>query len=139
VGAVIDTCVLIDLERNSTPDALRNHAGIPDGALRVSLVSIAELQTGVEFADTRERRKSRADYLQHVLRNYLVEPIAEDVALRTGTLLAQLMGAKKNIGKHDSWIAALALQLDLPVVTSNLKDFTQVAGLKVIPWDKSDL
>ncbi|MDB4990225.1 MAG: PilT protein domain protein [Myxococcaceae bacterium] len=136
MGAVIDTDVLIDLERTNTAEALNDDVSLPSGELRVSLVSIAELQMGVEFADTSERRAAREAYLRFVSRNYLVEPITREVAQRAGKLFAELRVRKRGIGAHDVWIAAYALCLDEPVVTANWKHFTQVLGLKIIPWTK---
>lgn len=36
------------------------------------------------------------------------------------------------IGKHDAWIAATALSLDVPLVTNNPKDYGGVDGLEVL-------
>ena len=42
-----------------------------------------------------------------------------------------LSGAGRKIGDHDAWIAALAIQHQMPVVTRNEKHFRNVAGLVV--------
>ena len=42
-----------------------------------------------------------------------------------------LSNAGRKIGDHDTWIAALALQHQMPVVTRNEEHFRRVAGLVV--------
>ena len=42
-----------------------------------------------------------------------------------------LSSAGRKIGDHDAWIAALAVQHQMPVVTRNEEHFRRVAGLVV--------
>lgn len=46
----------------------------------------------------------------------------------------RLAKQRLNIGRMDLKIASLALELDATVVTSNLRDFGRVPGLKVEDW-----
>ena len=133
MGAVIDTDVLIDLERGAALDRLYTEH-IPPGQLRVSLVSIAELQVGIEYAKTPEMRASREDFLELVLREFRLEAPSVKTAVEAGRVVHQLQSQGQRIGKHDSWIAATARVLGVPVVTANVAHFERVQGLHVIRW-----
>jgi tRNA(fMet)-specific endonuclease VapC len=133
VGAVIDTNVLIDMERGAAIDRVYEEP-IPSGQLRVSLISIAELQVGIEYAKTREMRASREDFLELVLREFKLEPPCVKTAIEAGRVMHQLQSQGQRIGRHDSWIAATARVLGVPVVTANVAHFKRVQGLHVIEW-----
>lgn len=133
MGAVIDTDVLIDLERGAPLDRLYEENILP-GQLRVSLFSIAELQFGIESAKTPEMRASRESFLELVLREFRREAPPVKVAIEAGRVMHQLQSQGQRIGRHDSWIAATARVLGVPVVTANVAHFQRVHGLHVIQW-----
>lgn len=51
-----------------------------------------------------------------------------------GSLRAQLVDAGQDIGFADTAIAAIALSLDFPILTANIKHFERITNLKIIPY-----
>ncbi|MHB8958647.1 MAG: PIN domain-containing protein [Candidatus Limnocylindrales bacterium] len=102
---------------------------MPD-RLAVSVITIGELRAGVLAArdvDTRDRR------LATLTRAIALEPIPVDeaVAAAWARLRVVLRDAGLRMGVNDSWIAATALALGVPVVTQDA-DYVEVRGLTVI-------
>jgi len=98
--------------------------------LAVSIITIAELRVGVLAAvdtATRDRRLTtlaRAAELQPL-------PIDEPVADAWARLRIELRSAARRMPLNDSWIAATAIALGVPVVTQDA-DYEGVPGLEVI-------
>lgn len=53
-----------------------------------------------------------------------------------GEINAALLNAGTPVGVMDVFIAATALRMDVPVVTSNTRDFSKIKGLEVIDWSE---
>jgi tRNA(fMet)-specific endonuclease VapC len=63
-----------------------------------------------------------------------VVPFDGDCARRAALINAQLLNGGTSIGILDVLIAATALEMGWPVITSNLKDFGRINGLNVESW-----
>jgi tRNA(fMet)-specific endonuclease VapC len=61
-------------------------------------------------------------------------PFDSEAARRYGQIVADLERRGEPIGMADSMIAAHALELDLVVVTHNLRHFERVGGLEIEDW-----
>jgi predicted nucleic acid-binding protein len=119
-----DTSIFIGLE-NGRFDANK----IPALSL-VSVVTIAELRLGVLTAKTLDIRARRLATLR------LAEaldplPIDEAVAEAWAILRGRLREAGKNAFTNDTWIAATAIALRVPVATQD-GDYDEMPGLRVI-------
>lgn len=120
-----DTSLFIAEESSRSID----RALLPD-ELAVSVVTVGELRFGVLSAaevDVRDRRLatlSRVMALQPV-------PIDQTVAESWARLRVLLRDSGQRMPINDSWIAATALALSLPVVTQD-GHFVRVPGLGVI-------
>jgi predicted nucleic acid-binding protein len=57
-----------------------------------------------------------------------------ECAQRAAEINGTLMNTGTPIGVMDVFIAATALRLGLPLITSNLRDFSRINGLTVINW-----
>jgi predicted nucleic acid-binding protein len=120
-----DTTVFIASE---TGRALDGDA-LPD-EIAVSVVTIGELRAGVLAAsdvDTRDRRLStlmRALDLRPV-------PVDEAAAEAWARLRIVLRDNGLRMPVNDSWIAATAIALGVPVVTQD-SDYAEVPGLDVV-------
>jgi predicted nucleic acid-binding protein len=104
-------------------------SALPD-LLAVSVITIGELRAGVLAAADAVTRDRRLDTLTAAL---ALEPVAIDVAVAGAwaRLRVALRDAGRRMPLNDSWIAATALALGVPVVTQD-DDFPVVAGLEVI-------
>jgi predicted nucleic acid-binding protein len=106
------------------------NADLLPAQLAVSVITIGELRAGVLAArdvDTRDRRLST---LTAVL---ALDPLPVDdaVAHAWARLRVMLRDAGLRMPVNDSWIAATALALGVPVVTQD-DDYVDVTGLTVI-------
>ena len=97
----------------------------------VSSITLAELRYGIEKSRYRDDNRTA---LQRVLRALNVVPFETKAAEIYGTLRARLEAAGKPVGPLDTLIAAHSLALDLTLVSSNLREFSRVPGLRVESW-----
>ena len=120
-----DTSVFIARE---TPRPIDLDA-LPD-RLAVSVITIGELRAGVLAASDTTVRDRRLDTLTAAL-SFEPIPIDVEVANAWARLRLALRDAGLRMPVNDSWIAATAMALDVPIVTQD-HDFATLAGLHVI-------
>ena len=120
-----DTSVFIARETGRPLD----QQALPD-ELAVSVITIGELRAGVLVASDSESRARRLDTLTAALR---LDPVPVDgaVAEAWARLRVRLRDTGQRMPLNDSWIAATAMALAVPVVTQD-DDYVQVADLTVI-------
>ena len=100
----------------------------------VSVVTVSELLIGVHRADSEQRRKRRAEFVEAVISAVDVLDFTTDVARVHAAIYADLTTRGQMIGAHDLIIAATARHHDLAVLTDNVAEFSRVPGLHVIPF-----
>ena len=100
----------------------------------VSSITLAELRYGIEKS---QRREANRRALQRVLRALNVLAFDAKAADAYGSVRATLESAGKPVGPLDTLIAAHALALDVTLVSSNLREFSRVHGLRVESWISS--
>lgn len=133
---LIDTNVLSELTRlHPEPRVVEWFRQVPDASLHVSVLTLAEIRTGVERLALGRKRERLRLWLEQDLAGWFGErvlPISAPVADRWGRLLAQVQKTPQAV---DSLLAATALQHDLRVVTRNVDHF-DFPGLEVVnPWE----
>jgi predicted nucleic acid-binding protein len=102
---------------------------LPD-EVAVSVITVGELHAGVLAAADVVTRARRLRMLASVLALDPV-PIDADVAQIWGQLRVELRDLGRRMPLNDSWIAATALHLGVPVVTQDA-DFDDVPALSVL-------
>jgi predicted nucleic acid-binding protein len=120
-----DTSVFVAREsgRRILTDAL------PD-RLAVSVITIGELRSGVlAAADHATRDRRLATYVDAMR----LDPVPVDVAVAEAwaRLRVDLLAVGRRLGVNDSWIAATAIALGVPIVTQDT-DYDDVPGLSVV-------
>jgi predicted nucleic acid-binding protein len=102
---------------------------LPD-ELAISVITIGELRSGVLAAVDVETRDRRLATLTEAL---ALDPLPVDqaVAEAWARLRVLLRDMQKRIPVNDSWIAATAMSLGVPVVTQD-DDYVEVPGLKIL-------
>jgi predicted nucleic acid-binding protein len=124
-SGIADTSVFIALEGERTMAVDR----LPD-EIAVSVVTIAELRVGVLAAADTETRARRLATLTSAMAFDPV-PIDDAVAEAWAGLRIRLRDRGLRMPVNDSWIAATAIALRVPVVTQDA-DYVEVDGLAVI-------
>ena len=102
---------------------------MPD-RLAVSVITIGELRAGVLAATDTAIRDRRLDTLTAAL-SFEPVPIDAEVANAWARLRLALREADLRMPVNDSWIAATAMALGVPVVTQD-DDFPAISELDVI-------
>lgn len=119
-----DTSVFIARESGRALDA----EALPD-ELAVSVITIGELRAGVLAASTIDVRDRRLGTLTAALQLDPI-PVDEIVAAEWARLRVSLRDSGQRMPVNDSWIAATALALGVPIVTQD-EDFPDLEGLNV--------
>jgi tRNA(fMet)-specific endonuclease VapC len=96
----------------------------------LSTVALGELHFGLWRSARREENRA---WLDRWLQAAVLLPVGAATAERYGILKDQLARAGTPIPENDVWIAASALEHDLPVATRD-EHFKQVPGLTVLDW-----
>ena len=104
-------------------------AAVPD-VLAVSVVTLAELRAGVLAARDLPTRARRLVTLEYVLGLDLV-PIDAAVADAWAVLGVALRDLGRSMKVNDTWIAATAIALGVPVVTQD-DDFASAPMVEVV-------
>jgi predicted nucleic acid-binding protein len=122
---IADTSVFIARE-SGRPLA---ETDLPD-ELAISVITIGELRSGVLAAVDVETRDRRLATLSEAL---ALDPLPVDqaVAEAWARLRVLLRDMQKQIAVNDSWIAATAMSLRVPVGTQD-EDYVEVPGLKIV-------
>ncbi len=101
----------------------------------VSVVSASELLHGVHRAIDSKTRARRLAFVEAILSLLPVLEIDVATARRHAELWSSLEKRGVMIGLHDTWLAATCLAHDLSLVTTNVREFARVPGLRVERWD----
>jgi tRNA(fMet)-specific endonuclease VapC len=140
MGAVIDTSVLIDVERHARRTG--EHLGRllassleetleASEDLAISAVTASELLHGVHRA-TADHKAQREAFVEAVLASVPTLPFDLRAARTHARIWAELTASGSDIGPHDRLIAATALSLGWKILTRNTRHFAAISGLNVV-------
>jgi tRNA(fMet)-specific endonuclease VapC len=125
---VVDTDVISFVFKNHS--LARNYGKILAGRpLIVSLITFAEIEFGMEAARWGLRQR---ELMSRFLSRFT--PLFPDRSTASYWARVRNRCEKKgrNISFSDAWIAATALQLNVPLVTHNVRHFEVVEGLTIL-------
>lgn len=126
-GILLDTSVVIAHLRGQI-DVLALTA--PEEPLFLPLVALGELYKGVEKSSrAAQNRQLVDDFLQIAALLYPDTATAETYAKAAVALEAK----GQNIPENDLWIAAVAMECDMPLATRDAH-FQRIEGLTVLQW-----
>ncbi|MCS7290667.1 MAG: type II toxin-antitoxin system VapC family toxin [Roseiflexus sp.] len=138
---LLDTNVISELiSRRPDPKVIAWIDALDPDAVYLSVITIGEIQKGVEKLPDTKRKRTIQEWLHNdlLLRFHgRITPITTSVALTWGTLTATLERNGRLLPAIDSLVAAIARDGGYVLVTRNSRDFAG-AGIPVInPWDES--
>jgi predicted nucleic acid-binding protein len=132
VGIIVDTCIWIGIATGQLPLASVSGAA-GDSAVFVSVISLGELEFGVESCADPSKRANRAAFL----RRLEIHPVLS-ISRSTAAAFGMVSAAVKHSGRsprpryNDLWIAAQAIENGYTLLTTNTKDFTGLPGLRLL-------
>ena len=132
MGLMVDTNVFIRFEKSGT--AIDLSPWEPSERVYASVVTVSELLMGVHRANTEERRRRRAAFVEAVISGVGVLDFAIGCARVHAEIWAELATKGLLIGAHDLIIAATARHHGFSILTDNVDEFSRVPGLRVIPF-----
>lgn len=125
---VVDTDVISFLFKNHTL-APAHQAILAERPLGVSLISLAEIEYGMEWKNWGAGRR---DLMRRFLARFTVLLPDTDTAQWWARIKSGCEKKGRPITFADAWIAAAALQLNVPLATHNASDFQAVDGLSIL-------
>lgn len=128
---LLDTDTCIAIIRRSGEHALLRLFALSPGEAGISSITAAELQYGVHRSRDPERN-GRA--LEQFLLPIIIAPFDDGAAAAYGHVRAALETAGLPIGGLDTLIGSHALAMGVVLVTNNVREFSQIAGLRVENW-----
>jgi tRNA(fMet)-specific endonuclease VapC len=140
VGALLDTSVLIDLERRAREarsafgtyfaGSLEETLG-PDEEVAIAAITASELLHGVHRA-TPEHRSRREAFVEAIIAAVPTVPFDLRAARIHARIWAELATSGADVGPHDRLIAATAISLGWRIVTANIRHFEPIAGVDAV-------
>jgi tRNA(fMet)-specific endonuclease VapC len=128
---LLDTDICSYLMKRAHPALVDRVSSFGPRELKVSVVSVFELEFGI-------RRSDRQEMLRRVVRAFLdnVEVLdwTTPAAEHAGAIRAELATLGAPIGSYDLLIAGHARSLGATLVTNNHREFRRVAGLSLTDW-----
>lgn len=100
------------------------------GQLAVSIITYAELRAGVLVASDLEARARRLATLD-AISDLEPLPIDRAVADAWAVLRVHLKNSGRSMRLNDSWIAATAISLNIPIISQE-RDFMNIPGLTTV-------
>lgn len=101
-----------------------------DRPLYLSIIVLGEYRFGIKAARDREMREEWLDRMEAAL---AVLDADSDTARNYADVREELRRAKTPVPENDLWIAALARQHDLPVLSRDAH-FDKVPGVQRVTW-----
>lgn len=113
------------MKGHASADLYRKH--LEGAVLAISFMTVGELYEGGYRANWPDER---LEYLERVLRSYVVAPYSNALSKSWGRIRARRRS--KPISVDDAWIAATAVTQASPLVTHNPLDFQGIDDLTIV-------
>lgn len=134
---LLDTCFLSELRRPE-PDrgVMEYFENRTAEVLFVSVITLAEIQRGIELLDEGRKKRSLFQWLEQLEGVYSanVVGIGAETARVWGRISAKCQKQGRPLNVSDGWIAAIALQHGFHLVTRNTDDFEATGVRLENPW-----
>jgi len=128
---LLDTNICIYIAKQKPPGVLARFQRLRPGDVGMSVITYLELVYGAWKSQRREENLERIKELEPLIP---VLPMDAGTGRHYGQVRAELERKGSPIGAYDLLIAAHALSLGLTLVTNNVREFRQIAQLRVENW-----
>lgn len=130
MGLIFDSSVLIYLERNlqNIEKIISEREEEPYG---ISVITVSELLHGVHRADSEKRRLEREAFVERVIELFPSYPFDLNAARIYARIWANLVKKGIALGAHDLMIGSTTVSLGFSVITTDIRDFEKIPGLKI--------
>lgn len=135
MGVILDTSVLVAAERRTVRFAVFLES-LGEETVGIAAITASELLHGCHRATDAGVRARRAAFVDALLDVIPVLPFGLPEARRHAELWADLAREGTVIGPHDLLIGATALAQGQALATLNQREFSRVAGLRLIPIER---
>ncbi|MBH8552719.1 type II toxin-antitoxin system VapC family toxin [Nostocaceae cyanobacterium CENA357] len=135
---LLDTCLISELVVKQPNQQVLDwlDAQVPE-TLYLSVITIGEIAKGISKLTASKRKESLATWLNETLPNrfeHKILSIDASTMMLWGNLVGQLEQNGRPLPVMDSFIAAIALQNSLSLVTRNENDFAGTGVVIINPW-----
>ncbi|TKC96461.1 type II toxin-antitoxin system VapC family toxin [Polyangium fumosum] len=135
---LLDTCVLSEFAKpRPNPNVLAWLEERDEAALFLSVLTLGELQKGIEKLPNSRRKTALQEWLDHDMRERFAGrllDVTEEIALTWGRLQGEVERRGQTLPVIDALVGATALAHGLVVVTRNETDIGRT-GVRIIdPW-----
>ncbi len=128
---LLDTDICSYVMKRSAPSLIERVCTFSPGELRVSAITVFELEYG---ANRSGRYETLMTIIQAFLRNVEILPFTVEAAHHSGKIRNELERQGKTIGAYDLLIAGHAQATNAVLVTNNVREFSRVKQLNVENW-----
>jgi len=134
---LIDTCTLSEFTKpKPAPSVDRWFSSIPDDATFVSVLTLGELEKGIQRLSNSRRRSTLERWLSDLRDRFggRILGVDETIALEWGRISARCEATGNPIPVVDSLLAATAIVHGLGIVTRNTSDIARSGAPIIDPW-----
>lgn len=128
---LLDTNICIYIAKKKPENVLRRFENLDVGQVCMSTITYGELLYGAYKSQHPKKTLTILEALAS-----LIPPVA--LSLRTGIFYGKIRSTLEKqgtpIGNNDLWIAAHALDLNVVLVTNNVREFSRIPHLKIENW-----
>jgi tRNA(fMet)-specific endonuclease VapC len=140
MGVLLDTSVVVRAERLGWDEGFllrKMFELVGDEESGIPSVVLAELLHGIYREPIGPRRTARRAFLRELTKDVPVAPFGEAAAELVGRIGAEQASVGTIIPFPDLMIGATALSLGYAILTSNVRHFRMIPGLRVIEFQDS--
>ena len=130
-GFLLDTNIISEFNRTGPPDenVKRWLDAASQDSLYVSVITLAEIQFGIELLQPSKRRTQLEQWMEGEFDSWFagkILPVDADIVKRWAVLSAERQRKGQPLAQFDGLIAATALQHGLTLATRDVSDFREL-------------
>ncbi|MFA5922921.1 MAG: type II toxin-antitoxin system VapC family toxin [Methylococcaceae bacterium] len=128
---LLDTDICIYLIKKHPPEVLARFQQIQLKQLHIPTITLFELYFCIEKNNSQQRNLSA---LENFIAPLTIVEFTLDAAKKAAKIRNNLQKQGTPIGAYDIQIAAIAISLNMTLLTNNTREFERVKGLKLENW-----